>query len=97
MLPYRKRYGVSIPPLPFISVILLCFVDSVTMGAQTMIMIVQIVGMRRYIWLLLWLLHSHQRPVFLDLLCCLQSLGSVGSAKLGSGWRSGSVPCYSQF
>lgn len=94
MLHYRKRYEVSIPPLPYIPVILLYFVDSVKIRAQMIIMIVQLVGMGRYIWLLLWwLLHSYQRPVFLDLLCCLQSCGSVGSARLGSGWHPGSVPC----
>lgn len=70
---YRKRYEVSIPPLPYISVMLLHFVDFVKIGAQMIIMAVQIVGIKRCIRLLLWLLHSYQRPAFLALLCCLHS------------------------
>lgn len=55
MLHSRKRYGMSSQLLHYIPVILLYFVDSVNIGAQLIIMIVQIVGMGRYMWLLLWI------------------------------------------
>lgn len=45
MLHCRKRYGVSSRWLHYIPVILLYFVDSVNIGAQLIIMTVQIVGM----------------------------------------------------
>lgn len=73
MLHYRKIFGVSIPPLPYNTVILLYFVGSVKIGAQKTIMIVQICKNEEIYMAISLAFALYQRPIFLDLLCCLLS------------------------
>lgn len=71
-LHYIKIFGVSIPPLPYNTVILLYFVGSVKIGAQKTI-IVQICRNEEIYMAISLAFALYQRPIFLDLLCCLLS------------------------